>query len=62
MAAKEPGVLRFKFHKISASELPLDNPTGNMQEVILALKNQLRIVINIRVNLRQSICWSQCEA
>lgn len=41
MAAKEPGVLRFKFHKISASELPLDNPVGNMDEVIQALNNQI---------------------
>jgi membrane-bound lytic murein transglycosylase len=41
MAAKEPGVLRFKFHKISASELPLNNPVGNMNEVIQALNNQL---------------------
>ncbi|MFT4058025.1 MAG: MltA domain-containing protein [Legionella sp.] len=42
MAAKEPGVLRFKFHKISASELPLDNPVGNMDEVIKALNNQIK--------------------
>ncbi|WP_058453466.1 MltA domain-containing protein [Legionella maceachernii] len=42
MAAKEPGVLRFKFHKISASELPLDNPVGNMDEVIKALTNQIK--------------------
>ncbi|PWY55450.1 murein transglycosylase [Legionella qingyii] len=41
MAAKEPGVLRFKFHKISASELPLANPVGNMDEVIKALNNQI---------------------
>ena len=41
MAAKEPGILRFRFHKISASELPLDNPSGNMDEVIKALKNQI---------------------
>src|SRR3989338_9658658 len=41
MAAKEPGVLRFKFHKIAASELPLDNPVGNMDEVIKALNNQI---------------------
>ncbi|KTC90735.1 MltA domain-containing protein [Fluoribacter dumoffii] len=41
MAAKEPGVLRFKFHKISASELPLDNPAGNMDEVIKALNHQI---------------------
>ena len=41
MAAKEPGVLRFKFHKISPSELPLDNPVGNMNEVIKALNNQI---------------------
>ncbi|MDR3443557.1 MAG: MltA domain-containing protein [Legionella sp.] len=42
MAAKEPGVLRFKFHKISASELPLDNPTGNMDEVVKALNHQIK--------------------
>jgi membrane-bound lytic murein transglycosylase len=41
MAAKEPGVLRFKFHKISSSTLPLDNPVGNMDEVIKALNNQI---------------------
>ncbi|KTD12179.1 MltA domain-containing protein [Legionella jamestowniensis] len=41
MAAKEPGVLRFKFHKISASDLPLDNSVGNMEEVIQALNNQI---------------------
>ncbi len=41
MAAKEPGVLRFKFHKVSASELPLDNPVGNMDEVITALNHQV---------------------
>src|SRR5688572_13669368 len=41
MAAKEPGVLRFKFHKISASQLPLDNLTGNMDEVIKALTIQI---------------------
>lgn len=41
MAAKEPGVLRFRFHKISASELPLNNPVGNMDEVIQALNNQI---------------------
>ena len=41
MAAKEPGVLRFKFHKVSASELPLDNTVGNMDEVINALNNQI---------------------
>ena len=41
MAAKEPGVLRFKFHKISASELPLENAVGNMDEVIKALNHQI---------------------
>jgi membrane-bound lytic murein transglycosylase len=41
MAAKEPGVLRFKFHKISADELPLNNSTGNMNEVIKALQHQI---------------------
>jgi membrane-bound lytic murein transglycosylase len=41
ISAKEPGVLRFKFHKISASELPIDNPIGNMDEVIAALNIQL---------------------
>lgn len=42
MAAKEPGVLRFRFHKVSASELPLDNPVGNMNEVITALNHQIK--------------------
>ncbi|NDH69388.1 MAG: murein transglycosylase, partial [Gammaproteobacteria bacterium] len=41
MTAKEPGVLPFKFHKISSSELPLDNPVGNMDEVIKALNHQI---------------------
>ena len=41
MAAKEPGVLRFKFHKISPSELPLSNPLGNMDEVTKALNDQI---------------------
>jgi membrane-bound lytic murein transglycosylase len=41
MAAKEPGVLRFKFHKISTSELPLDNTVGNMDEIIVALNHQI---------------------
>ncbi len=41
VAAKEPGVLRFKFHKISPSELPLENPVGNMDEVINALNHQI---------------------
>ncbi len=41
MAAKEPGVLPFKFHKISVSELPLNNPVGNMNEIIQALNNQI---------------------
>lgn len=41
MTAKEPGVLRFKFHKISASELPLDHVEGNMHEVIKALNVQI---------------------
>ncbi len=41
MAAKEPGVSRFKFHKIRASELPLDNLTGHMDEVVKALKIQI---------------------
>lgn len=41
MAAKEPGVMRFRFHKVSASELPLNNPVGSMNEVIAALKNQI---------------------
>lgn len=41
MAAREPGVLRFKFHKIAPSELPLDNPIGNMAEIINALNNQI---------------------
>ncbi len=42
VAAKEPGVLRFKFHKVSASELPIDHPTGNMNEVISALNHQIK--------------------
>lgn len=42
MAAKEPGVLRFKFHKISPAELPLENPAGNMNEVINALNIQIK--------------------
>lgn len=41
MVAKEPGVMRFRFHKIKASELPLDNPVGNMNEVITALNHQI---------------------
>lgn len=41
MAAKEPGVLRFKFHKVSTAELLLVNPIGNMDEVIKALNNQI---------------------
>ncbi|NSL18310.1 MltA domain-containing protein [Tatlockia micdadei] len=46
MAAKEPGVLRFKFHKVSASDLPLDNPVGNMEEIIKALNNQIKNCTN----------------
>lgn len=42
MAEKEPGVLRFKFHKISPSELPIDNAVGNMREVIKALNYQIK--------------------
>ena len=41
IAAKEPGVLRFKFHKITSSELPLDRAVGNMDEVIKALNTQI---------------------
>lgn len=41
MAAKEPGVLRFRFHKIHPSTLPIHDPVGNMDEVIQALKIQL---------------------
>ncbi|OJY37188.1 MAG: murein transglycosylase [Legionella sp. 40-6] len=41
MAAKEPGVLRFKFHKIPASALPLNNTVMNMTEVITALEHQM---------------------
>lgn len=48
MAAKEPGVLRFKFHKVSASELPLENPTGNMNEIIKALNIQIKNCHNSR--------------
>lgn len=42
MAAKEPGVLRFKFHKISPSELPISASVGNMDEVIQSLNNQIK--------------------
>ncbi|WP_058527953.1 MltA domain-containing protein [Legionella erythra] len=42
MAAKEPGVLRFKFHKIASSELPFVNLTGNMDEIISALTHQIK--------------------
>lgn len=42
MAAKEPGVLRFKFRKIDASQLPLEHPVGNMDEIITALNRQIR--------------------
>lgn len=48
MAAKEPGVLRFKFHKISAAELPLNNPVGSMDEVIKALTIQIDNCIKSR--------------
>lgn len=41
IAAKEPGVMRFKFHKIPLSELPINNPIGNLDEVIHALNNQI---------------------
>lgn len=42
MAAKEPGVLRFKFHKVSPRELPPALYSGGMDEVIRALTNQLK--------------------
>lgn len=42
MAAKEPGVLPFKFHKITSEQLPLDRPVGNMDEVIQALTEQIK--------------------
>jgi membrane-bound lytic murein transglycosylase len=42
ITAKEPGVLRFKFHKITASELPRGNPVGNMKEIIQALNIQIK--------------------
>lgn len=41
MATKKTGVLRIKFHKISTSDLLLDNPVGNMDEVIQALQRQI---------------------
>jgi len=41
MAAVEPGVFRFKFHKISAHELPLSNANGNMDEILHALNKQI---------------------
>ncbi len=44
---KEPGVLRFKFHKIAASDLPLDNSKGNMDEIIKALNKQIQ---NCKIN------------
>ncbi|KTD46617.1 membrane-bound lytic murein transglycosylase A [Legionella rubrilucens] len=42
MAAREPGVLRFKFHKIPPSQLPFANLVGNMDEVISALNHQIK--------------------
>lgn len=41
MTAKKPYALHFSFHKIKASELPLENPVGNMDEIIQALTNQI---------------------
>lgn len=41
ITTKAPGVLSFKFHKIAAEELPLNNVVGNMNEIIAALKNQI---------------------
>lgn len=41
MQAKEPGVLRFKFRKIPSTELPINNPVGNMEEVINSLQHQI---------------------
>ncbi|KTD78473.1 MltA domain-containing protein [Legionella waltersii] len=48
MAAKEPGIMRFRFHKVSPSELPLYKVVGNMEEVIIALNNQLHNCNNYR--------------
>lgn len=42
MAAKEPGVFRFKFHKVSAKNLPWAPAQGNMQEIITALQYQVQ--------------------
>lgn len=50
MVAKEPEVFHYKFHKVSASELPLDTPVGNMDEVINALNNQ---ILNCNKNRRK---------
>lgn len=41
MAAKEPGVFRFRFHKVATSELPVNQVVGNMNEVINALNHQI---------------------
>ena len=40
-AAKGLDISHFKFHKISASELPTDNAVGDMEEIIGALKYQI---------------------
>lgn len=48
MAAKEPGILRFKFHKISPQELPLNTAQITMNEVITALNNQIENCQNSR--------------
>jgi 3D (Asp-Asp-Asp) domain-containing protein len=41
-AAKRLDISQFKFHKISASELPSDNAIGNMEEIIEALNYQIK--------------------
>jgi len=41
IAAKQPGKFLYKFHKISSSKLPIENPVGNMKEVINALNHQI---------------------
>jgi membrane-bound lytic murein transglycosylase len=41
MISKAPGIMHFGFHPISAAELPLENPVGQMDEVIRALEHQI---------------------
>lgn len=39
---KIPDISRFKFHKVSPSELPTNNLVGNMNEIIRALNYQIK--------------------